>query len=145
MCVDGKTKSDVIRELVRRGLYARRYRQASNDPAFREILRTMDDMTGVRLHHLERRLSRRMEADFDAMLSLVGFVYLAADFGVEELKQVRLLVTPESVSEEQFIEAWKGRFEEAKRGAAATIRAQLEKRRKLLEPDGDAGDGGEYD
>lgn len=28
LCVDGKTKSDVIRELVRRGRYARRYRQA---------------------------------------------------------------------------------------------------------------------
>jgi hypothetical protein len=31
MRVDGKTRSDVFRELVRRGLYARRYRQASND------------------------------------------------------------------------------------------------------------------
>jgi Arc/MetJ-type ribon-helix-helix transcriptional regulator len=68
MCVNGKTKSDVIRELVRRGLYSRRYRQASTDPAFREILRTMDDMTGVRLHHLEQRLTRRMEADFDLTL-----------------------------------------------------------------------------
>lgn len=32
MCVDGKKKSDVIREIVRRALYSRRYRQASTAP-----------------------------------------------------------------------------------------------------------------
>ncbi len=63
MCMDGKTKSDVIRELVRRALYSRRYLQASTDPAFKEILKAFDDQLGIRLHHLEERLNGRMEAD----------------------------------------------------------------------------------
>lgn len=145
LCVDGKTKSDVIRELVRRALYSRRYRQASNDPAFREILRTMDEMTGVRLHHLEERLARRMEADFGLMLSLVGYLYLAADSGVEELKQVRLLVTSAEVSDEEFLKAWEGRFEETKRRVAAAIRKRSEKRRERIETGEDEDADGEFD
>ena len=67
LCVGGKTKSDVIRELERRALYARRYRQASTDPAFREMLKTVNDMIGVRFHHLERRMASRLEADYLAL------------------------------------------------------------------------------
>jgi hypothetical protein len=97
---------------------------------------------GVRVHHLEERLSRRMEADFDLMLSLVGYLYLAADFGVEELKQVRLLVTPESVSEEEFLEAWAGRFEATRESVAEAIRGRSEKRRKRLGSDDNGQEGG---
>lgn len=125
MCVDGKKKSDVIRELVRRALYSRRYRQASTDPAFKEILKAFDDRIGVRLHHLEGRLSRRAEADLDLMLSLVGYLYFAANFGVEELKQVRYLVTPEEVGDEEFMEAWRERFETTKQKVSAVLRAGL--------------------
>jgi hypothetical protein len=105
LCVGGKKKSDVIRELVRRALYARRYRQASTDPAFREILRAFDDRMGVRLHHLEERLAGRMEADQVMTQTVLGYLYFAAFFGVEEMKNVRFLVTPEEVSEEEFLAA----------------------------------------
>ncbi|HEX8561295.1 MAG TPA: hypothetical protein VF668_24600 [Pyrinomonadaceae bacterium] len=97
---------------------------------------------GVRVHHLEERLSRRMEADFDLMRSFVSYLYLAADFGVEELKQVRLLVTPESVSEKEFLEAWAGRFEATRESVAAAIRGRCEKRRKRLGAADDGQDGG---
>lgn len=103
MCVDGKTKSDAIRGLVGCALYARRHRQGSTDPAFKEILKSFDDQVGVRLHHLGARLVLRTEVAFDLTLSLVSYLYLEAAFGVDELQQVRLLVTPESVSEEGFL------------------------------------------
>jgi len=141
MCVDGKTKSDVIRELVRRALYARRYRQASTDPAFKEIFKSFDDAISVRLHHLEERLTARMDADFDVLLSLVGYLYLTAYSGVEELKQVRLLVTPDEVAEDEFMEAWERRFVEARETVAETLRAQLRKRRVRLGREGAPGEG----
>lgn len=100
----------------------------------------MDEMTGVSLHHLGRRLTRRMEADFDLTLSLVGYLYFTADFGVEELKQVRLLVTPEGTSDEEFFEAWQARFEATKRSVAAALRARCDKRRERLEADKDGED-----
>lgn len=90
---------------MRRALYARRYRQASTDLAFREILRIGDDMVGVRLHHLGGRHTNRLEAGHGLLLSLVGYLYFAANFGVEEMKQVRFLMTPGEVSDEEFIEA----------------------------------------
>jgi hypothetical protein len=144
LCVEGKTKSDIIRELVRRALYARRYRQASTDPAFREMLRTVDDLIGVRLHHLEERLAGRMGADFDVTQRVLGYLYFAALFGVEEMKQVRLLLTDESVGEEEFVAAWKERLRATREGAGATLRAELEKRRRKLEGGavGDDGRGG---
>lgn len=83
LCVDGKTKSDVIRELVRRALYQRRYRQASTDPAFREILRAFDDQIGVRLHHMEERLRGHMEADHAMMQAVMGYLYFADFFNME--------------------------------------------------------------
>lgn len=142
MCVDGKKKSDVIRELVRRALYARRYRQASTGPAFREILTAFDDRMGVRLHHLEERLNNRTDADFDAMLSLVGYLYFAANFGAEEMKQIRFLVTPEEVGDEEYLEAWKARFEATRENVAAALRGQIERRRKRLAAEGGAGGEG---
>jgi Arc/MetJ-type ribon-helix-helix transcriptional regulator len=142
MCVDGKTKSDVIRELVRKALYARRYRQASTDPAFKEILKSFDDQVGVRLHHLEQRLAGRMEADFGLSLSLLGYLYFTAFFNVEEVKQTRLLVTPEGVSDEEFHAAWKERFAATRAEAQATIQAEMEKRGKRLGGDDEAYGGG---
>src|ERR1700760_1992177 len=71
LCVGGRKESEVIRELVRRALYARRYRQATNDPAFRELLRAFDDQVGVRLHLLEERLNKRLDADLDLLLGLI--------------------------------------------------------------------------
>lgn len=144
MCVDGKKKSDVIRELVRRALYSRRYRQASTDPAFKEILRSFDDQMGVRLHHLEERLKGRMEADFDLSLSLLGYLYFTAFFNVEETKQVRLLVTPDSVSDVEFLAGWDERFAAVRREAEATLRAKLDKRREQIEGGGDSGGGGDH-
>lgn len=145
MCVDGKKKSDVIRELVRRALYSRRYRQASTDPAFKEILKAFDDRMGVRLHHLEERLNNRMEADHLMAEAVLGYLYFAAVFGVEEMKQTRLLVTPEAVSEEEFLEAWQKRFQAVRERAQGNMRAQAEARRKRIEGggDGDSGVDGE--
>jgi hypothetical protein len=125
---------------VRRALYARRYRQASTDPAFREMLRTVDDLIGVRLHHLEGRLAERMDADFDITQRVLGYLYFAALFGAEEVKQVRFLLTDESVGEEEFVAAWRERFRATREGAAATLRTELEKRRRKLEG-GEGGDG----
>jgi hypothetical protein len=141
MCVDGKKKSDVIRELVRRALYSRRYRQASTDPAFKEILKSFDDMIGVRLHHMEERLKGRMEADFSFSLSLLGYLYFTAFFNVEEVKQVRLLVTPDSVSDVDFLAAWDKRFAAIRREAEATLRAKVDKRRKQVEGGDDDREG----
>jgi hypothetical protein len=144
MCVDGKTKSDVIRGLVRKALYARRYRQASTDPAFKEILKSFDNAISVRLHHLEERLAGRMEADFGLSLSLLGYLYFTSFFNVEEMKQVRLLVTPEDVSDEEFHAAWKERFAATRAEAQAAVRAEMEKRSKQL-GGGDEGRGGGAD
>jgi hypothetical protein len=147
MCVGGKTKSDVIRELVRRALYSRCYRQASTDPAFREILKSFDDQLGVRLHHLERRLVDRMEADSALSLSVLGYLYFAAFFNVEEIKRVHLLVTPESVGDDEFLAGWKERFEAVRGQADVTMRAAAEKRKKRIEGgspgQGPGGGGGQ--
>lgn len=142
MCVDGKTKSDVIRELVRQALYARRYRQASTDPAFKEILKSFDDRVGLRLHHLERRLAGRMEADQVMAQTVLGYLYFAAFLGVEEMKQIRFLVTPEEVSEEEFLAAWQERFQAVRERAYGNMREKAEARRRRIEAGGDAGDGG---
>jgi single-stranded DNA-specific DHH superfamily exonuclease len=148
MCVDGKKKSDIIRELVRRALYSRRYRQASTDPAFKEILKSFDDMMGVRLHHLEERLRDRMEADFSLSLSLMGYLYFTAFFNVEEMKQVRLLLTPDSVGDDEFLAAWNERFAATRREAEEALRAEMEKRRKRVAAAAGGqggGSGGEED
>lgn len=133
MCVDGKKKSDVIRELVRRALYSRRYRQASTDPAFKEILKAFDDRMGVRLHHLEERLNNRMEADQLMAEAVLGYLYFAARFGVEQMKQVQFQLEPESVSEEEFLRAWDERYQQLREIAAGNMRAQAEARRKKVE------------
>lgn len=132
MCVDGKKKSDVIHELVRKALYARRYRQASTDPAFREILKSFDDQVGVRLHHLEERLAARMEADHLMNEAVLGYLYFASLFGLEEIKQMRFMLTDESVSEEEFLARWQERFRAVRERAAGNMRAQAEERRKRI-------------
>jgi hypothetical protein len=76
----------------------------------------------------------------------VGYLYLAASFGVDELKQTRLQVTPDSVSDDEFLEAWKARFEAAKGSAEAALRARCDRRRERLEADEDEDedlDGGD--
>lgn len=145
--VEGKKKSDVIRELVRRALYARRYRQASTNPAFKEILKAFDDRIGVRLHHLKGRLERRAEADLDLMLSLLGYLYFAANFSLEELKQVRYLVTPEEAGDEEFLQASGERFEATRQKVSAALRTRCEQRKRQPEAEGGGRDDsdGEYD
>lgn len=111
-------------------------------------MNAFDDRMGVRLHHLKERLAARMDVDFDVMLSLVGYLYLAAYSGVDELRQVRLLVTPEAVAEDEFMEAWERRFAGAKETVAATLRGQLRKRMQRLgqddgEEEGSGGWGGQ--
>lgn len=133
MCVDGKKKSDVIRELVRRALYSRRYRQASTDPAFKEILKAFDDRMGVRLHHLEERLNKRMEADQLMAEAVLGYLYFAAFFGVEQTKRIRFLLEPESVSEEEFLADWDERWRQVRETAVKNMRVQAEARRKRIE------------
>jgi secreted Zn-dependent insulinase-like peptidase len=144
MCVDGKKKSDVIRELVRRALYSRRYRQASTDPAFKEILRSFDDRMGVRLHHLEERLNSRMEADQVMSETVLGYLYFSAFLGVEQTKHIRFLLEPESVSEEEFLAAWDEQFRQVRETAYKNMRAQAEARRKRIEAvaGGHGGQGG---
>lgn len=132
MCVDGKKKSDVIRELVRRALYSRRYRQASTDPAFKEILKAFDDQVGVRLHHLEERLNHRMEADHLMAEAVLGYLYFAARFGVEQMKQLHFLLEPESVSEEEFLAAWDERYRQLREIAAGNMRKQAQERRNRI-------------
>jgi uncharacterized membrane protein len=145
MCVDGKKKSDVIRELVRRALYARRYRQASTDPAFKEILKAFDDMMGVRLHHLEERLNSRMEADRIMSETVLGYLYFSAFFGVEQMKHIRFLLEPESVSKEEFLAAWDEQFRQVREAASKNMRAQAEARRKRIAAVAAGGSGGEED
>lgn len=128
MCVGGKTKSDVIRELVRRALYARRYRQASTDPAFRELLAAFDDLVGVRFHHLEARPAARMEADSLALRGPPGYAYFATWFGNEELKHIWFTLTDEDVTEEQSLAPWNERFKLVKETAEKNMRANAEKR-----------------
>ena len=132
MCVGGKTKSDVIRDLVRRALYSRRYRQASTDPAFKEILKSFDDQLGVRLHHLEERLTTRLEADHLLTQTVLGYLYFAALFGVEGMKQLRFMLTDESVGEQEFLDAWDERFRALRERAAQNMRAQAEQRKKQI-------------
>jgi hypothetical protein len=141
MCVDGKKKSDVIRELVRRALYSRRYRQASTDPAFKEILKSFDDSVGVRLHHLEERLANRMEADHRMTETVLGYLYFTALFGLDEMREIRLQGTPAEVSEEEFLAAWQERFQAVRGRGYRNMRAQAEKRRRRIETGSDAGDG----
>ena len=133
MCVGGKKKSDVIRELVRRALYSRRYRQASTDPAFKEILKAFDERMGVRIHHLEERLTHRMEMDFQTLLGLVGYLYVAENFMLGELKGVSLSLEPEQVTEEMFLEAWQARMETMKKSAWAEVRRRLGERNQQLQ------------
>lgn len=58
------------------------------------------------------------------------------------MKQVRLLVTPDSVSDGDFLAAWDERFVAIRREAEATLRAKIEKRGKQVEGDDSGGDGG---
>jgi hypothetical protein len=145
MCVDGKKKSDVIRELARRALYSRRYRQASTDPAFKEILRAFDDQLGVRLHHLEERLNGRMEADQIMSETVLGYLYFSAFFGVEQMKHIRFLLEPESVSDEEFLAAWDEQFRQVREAASKNMRAQAEARRKRIAAVAAGASGGEED
>jgi hypothetical protein len=145
MCVDGKRKSDVIRELVRRALYSRRYRQASTDPAFKEILKSFDDRMDVRLHHLEERLNGRMEADQVMSETVLDYLYFSAFFGVEQMKRMRLLLEPESVSDEEFLAAWDEQFRQVREAASKNMRAQAGARRKRIEAGaGGPGGGGDH-
>jgi hypothetical protein len=57
------------------------------------------------------------------------------------VKQTRLLVTPEAVGDEEFYAAWNERFAATRAKARATVRAEMEKRRKRL-GGGDEGRGG---
>lgn len=74
----------------------------------------------------------------------VSGIYFAAFFGVEEMKQVRFMLTDESVGEEEFVAAWKERLRVTREGAAANLRAEMEKRKQKLGlvTGGDSGPGG---
>ena len=147
LCVGGRKESEVIRELVRRALYARRYRQATTDPAFREILRGFDDQVGVRLHLLEERLNKRLDADLDLLLGLIKHLCITSTFLVNELLPVSFSVTPEEVTEEEFRAGWDERFENRREGVDAEIRQRLAKRKQRLAAsrggDGKGDAGGE--
>ena len=71
-----------------------------------------------------------MDADFALMLSLVGYIHLAAFSGVGERRRVHLLVTPDAVAEDEFEEAWEQRFAQSKETVADMLRAQLRRRRE---------------
>lgn len=128
LCVGGRKESEVIRELVRLALYARRYRQATKDPAFREMLRGFDDQVGVRLHLLEERLNSRLEADFLALLNFVGQTFTAANFLVREMRSQSFMLTPEDTDEAEFNAEWEKRLTALKAECHAAVRRRLEKR-----------------
>jgi hypothetical protein len=119
-----------MRDLVRRALYMRRYRQAVNDPAFRELLRTFDDMVGRRMHHLEQRLRGLMDADFDTLIRLIAYMNFVVSFDAEELKQLRLELAPDSVTDEEFTAAWQARFDSRKQRALSALNKTLATRQK---------------
>lgn len=147
LCVGSRKESEVIRELVRRALYAKRYRQATNDPAFRELLRAFDDRIGLRINLLEKRLTKRMEIDFGTIMGLLGYVYVAENFAVGELKEQSLQLAPEDVTDEQFFAAWTERLEQMKQTAWAEVKKRFDERNKRLgevkKPSEPEGDGGE--
>ena len=147
LCVGGRKESEVIRELVRRALYAKRYRQATTDPAFREILRGFDDQVGVRLHLLEERINKRLDADLNLLLVLVEHLCIASAFMLSELRPVRFSVTPDEVTEEEFLAGWNERFENRRAAVAEEIRQRLARRKQQIaasqdgDRKGDAGGG----
>ena len=57
------------------------------------------------------------------------------------MKQIRYLVTPEEVGDEEYLEAWKARFEATRGSVGSALRGQLEKRRQRLA----AGEGADDD
>lgn len=65
-CVGGQSESQVIRELVRKGLQREHYRRAASDPAIRELLRTFDEMVSHRLSEVEARIRGQAQAESSA-------------------------------------------------------------------------------
>lgn len=133
LCAGGATESAVIRELVRRGLYARRYRQATNDPAFRELLRTFGRMVENRLYAFERRTRGQMDEDFGALAELLTLALSGNEFQIRELKPLAFNVTPEEVSEEDFVRGWAARIEDVRRHTREAREPQLRRRRQRLQ------------
>lgn len=58
-------ESALIRELVHSGLQRERYRQAANDPAIRELLRTFSEMLTDQLGPMEERITHQMAVESD--------------------------------------------------------------------------------
>lgn len=138
LCVGGRKESEVIRELVRRALYARRYRQATNDPAFKELLRTFDDQIGLRIHHLEERLTRRMDADFVTLFNLIADVFIGANFMGQELGKVGLSLAPEEVPDEEFYAGFNERLKAMDEKGREILRKRLAARNQALADKGKA-------
>jgi hypothetical protein len=100
---------------------------------------------GVRLHHLEERLNSRMEADHRMAETVLDYLYFSAFFGVEQMKHIRFLLEPDSVSKEEFLAAWDGQFRQVREAALKNMRAQAEARRKRIAAVAAGGSGGEED
>jgi hypothetical protein len=67
------------------------------------LLRAFDDQVGLRILHLEERLTRRMVADLQMLIYLAGSNFVASNFLVDELSKVSLGLAPEEVTEEEGI------------------------------------------
>ena len=132
LCAGGRKESEMIRELVRSALFSRRYKQAMKDPAFRELLRAFDDQIGVRIHLLEERLTQRLEADFLTQADMVGYIFVAVNFMIDQIRGVSLNMAPESVSEEEFLAGWTKRRDVIKEQSWAAVNKRMAARNQKL-------------
>ncbi len=73
--------------------------------------------------------------------TVLGYLYFAAFFGVEQTKHIRFLLEPESVSEEEFLAAWDEQFRQVREAASKNMRVQADARRKRIEVGKGEGSG----
>lgn len=89
------------------------------------------------------RRGARIFPNFSTLSRQLVCDLFAANFGLEELKQVRYPATFEEVGDEEFMEAWRERFEATRQKVSAALRARCEERKRRLEADGRDDSGGE--
>jgi hypothetical protein len=83
LCAGGQTHSEVLRNLIHKGLQRDRYKRAASDPAMRELLRTYDELLTHRLAETEARVRPHLSAEagviFEVLRRLLRPTLFTAD------------------------------------------------------------------
>ncbi|PYS75969.1 MAG: hypothetical protein DMF66_17315 [Acidobacteria bacterium] len=95
--INGRTESAELRDLVHSGLQRERYRQATSDPAIRELLRTFQEMLDHSLSQAEERLAARLRIESSIAANYLARIYPLALFAAEALRQLPADTAPDDL------------------------------------------------